>query len=40
MHQGVVSGTVETKAGGEDLVKLLGYNAEELSCMLETAGHP
>lgn len=30
-------GTVETKAGGENLVKLLGYNAEELSCMLETA---
>lgn len=40
MHQGVVSGTVETKARGEGLVKLLGCNAAELSCMLETAGRP
>lgn len=40
MHRDLVSGTVETKVRGEDLVKLLDCNAEELSCMLETAGGP
>ena len=39
MHQGLVSGTWR-QVRGKDLVKLLDCNAEELSCMLETAGGP